>query len=433
MGKRIPVLAVPEPVAAARVASLPAEVTVAMEEVAGRVKDGLLAFSVATGLVVVRELLDAEITRLVGPKNAKQPGRTASRHGVTSGSLALGGRKVHVERPRARTTQGTEVSLDTWEAFSSGDLLDQVALERMLAGVATRRHADVADPLGEAIEAASSGTSRSSVSRRFVAATARALDELMSRDLSSLDVMVAMIDGVVLDGQCAVVALAITTDGRKVPVGLYLGDTENKTVVTALLADLVARGLSAQDGLLFVLDGGKALAAGVERVFGPKALIQRCTIHKRRNVADHLPREMAPRIDRRLGAAFAHADPAIGLARAKAIASEIEAQHPDAAASLREGLADMFTVRRLGVKGELARSLSTTNAIESTISIARRTMGNVKRWRDGSMKKRWVAAGMLEAERSYRRLRGCAQMPVLVAAVRAATAVTPSGYDEEVA
>ena len=328
MGKRIPALAVPEPVAAARVASLPAEVTVAMEEVAGRVKDGLLAFSVATGLVVVRELLDAEITRLVGPKHAKQPGRTASRHGVTTGSLALGGRKVHVERPRARTTQGTEVSLDTWEAFSSADLLDQVVLERMLAGVATRRHADVADPLGEAIEAASSGTSRSSVSRRFVAATARALDELMSRDLSSLDVIVAMIDGVVLDGQCAVVALAITTDGRKVPVGLYLGDTENKTVVTALLADLVARGLSAQDGLLFVLDGGKALAAGVERVFGPKALIQRCTIHKRRNVADHLPREMAPRIDRRLGAAFAHADPAIGLARAKAIASEIEAQHP---------------------------------------------------------------------------------------------------------
>jgi transposase-like protein len=246
-------------------------------------------------------------------------------------------------------------------------------------------------------------------------------------------VIVAMIDGVVLDGQCAVVALAITTDGRKVPVGLYLGDTENKTVVTALLADLVARGLSAQDGLLFVLDGGKALAAGVERVFGPKALIQRCTIHKRRNVADHLPRDIAARIDRRLGAAFAHADPATGLARAKAIASEIEAQHPDAAASLREGLADMFTVRRLGVKGELARSLSTTNPIESTISIARRTMGNVKRWRDGSMKKRWVAAGMLEAERSYRRLRGCAQMPVLVAAVRTATAVTPSGYDEEVA
>jgi putative transposase len=141
---------VPEPVAAARVASLPVEVTVAMEEVAGRVKDGLLAFSVATGLVVVCELLEAEITRLVGPKNAKQPGRTASRHGVTAGSLALGGRKVHLERPRARTTQGTEVSLDTWEAFSSGDLLDQVALERMLAGVATRRHVDVADPLGEA-------------------------------------------------------------------------------------------------------------------------------------------------------------------------------------------------------------------------------------------------------------------------------------------
>lgn len=223
------------------------------------------------------------------------------------------------------------------------------------------------------------------------------------------------------------------TDGRKVPVGLWLGDTENKTVVTALLADLVARGLSADAGLLVVLDGAKALASGVVKVFGDKALIQRCTIHKRRNVIDHLPKEIAPRIDRRFAAAFAQSNPTTGLARAKAIASEIEADHPDAAASLREGLADMFTVRRIGVSGELARSLTTTNAIESMISVARTTMGNVKRWQDGSMKKRWVAAGMLEAERSFRRLRGCAAMPVLVAALARATTSGPARYDAEVA
>ena len=433
MPKRIPVIATPEPAAAARLANLPFEGRVAMADVAPSIKEGLLAFASTTGLLVMSQMMEAELVARIGPKHARIPERAGSRHGATEGSVVLGGRKVSLERPRARSTDGTEIGLDSWAAFAGSDLLDQVVMERMLAGVATRRHADVGEPMGTDVDARTSATGRSSVSRRFLAATKRALDELMARDLSDLDVAVAMVDGIELAGQCAVAALVITVDGRKVPVGLWLGDTENKAVVTALLADLVARGLSAQKGLLVVLDGAKALAAGVRKVFGSRALIQRCTIHKRRNVADHLPKEIAPRIDRRLAAAFAHADPAVGLARARAIASEIEANHPDAAASLREGLADMFTVRALGVKGDLARSLSTTNAIESMISIARRTMGNVKRWQDGSMKKRWVAAGMLEAERSFRRLRGCAQMPVLVAAIQSATAAKSTGYDEEVA
>ena len=275
--------------------------------------------------------------------------------------------------------------------------------------------------------------SRSAVSRRFVRATTRALDELMARDLSELDTAVLMIDGIVVAGQCCVAALVITTDGRKVPVGLWLGDTENRTVVTDLLADLQARGLSAERGLLAVIDGGKALATAVRKVFDKQALIQRCTLHKRRNVAGYLSKEIAGRIDRRLASAFNHPDPAAGLARARSIAAELEADHPDAAASLREGLTDMFTVRRLGVDGRLARSLTNTNCIESMISVARRTMGNVKRWRDGRMKKRWMAAGVLEAERSFRRVKGCTAMPVLVAALRQATGVTPAKYDEEAA
>lgn len=433
MARKIPVMTVAEPAAAARLAGLPLEATVALADVAGSIKDGLLAFAATTGLLVMHQLLETELTRRIGPKHARIKERAGNRHGTTSGSVVLGGRKVRTERPRGRTREGTEIALDTWAAFSSEDLLGQVVMERMLAGVATRRHADVAEPIGAELEARQRATSRSAVSRRFVRATTRALDELMARDLSELDTAVLMVDGIVVAGQCCVAALAITTEGRKVPVGLWLGDTENTTVVTDLLADLQARGLSAERGLLVVIDGGKALARAVDKVFGQHALVQRCTLHKRRNVAGYLPKETAGRVDRRLAQAFNHVNPAAGLARAKAIAAELEADHPDAAASLREGLDDMFTVRRLGVDGRLARSLTNTNCIESMISVARTTMGNVKRWRDGRMKKRWAAAGMLEAERSFRRVKGCTAMPVLVAALRQAARVRPTAYDEEAA
>ena len=242
-----------------------------------------------------------------------------------------------------------------------------------------------------------------------------------------------IIDGLDVAGACVVAPLVITADGTKVPVGLWLGDTENKTVVTALLGDLVARGLRFDDGLLVVLDGAKALAAGVAKVFGDKALVQRCTLHKRRNVTGHLPAELAATIDGRLTLAFRDADWARGLATARSIAKTLEADHPDAAASLREGLEDMFTVRRLGIGGRLALTLTSTNPIESMISIARTTMGRVKKWKDGSMKKRWCAAGILEAERSFRRVKGHAEMPKLVAALRHHTnpnPATPTEYDQ---
>jgi transposase-like protein len=430
VGKRIPVITVAEPAAAARLTGLPLEARVALADVAGSIREGLMAFASTTGLLVMHQLMEAELAQRIGPRHARIEDRRASRHGTTTGSVVLGGRKVRATRPRGRTTEGTEVALDSWAVFSSTDLLDQVVMERMLAGVATRRHADVAEPLGAELEARSSAMSRSAVSRRFVRATRTALDGLMARDLSDLDAAVLMLDGIVLAGQCCVAALLITTDGRKVPAGLWLGDTESATVVTGLLADLSARGLSTEEGLLVVIDGAKALAAGVRRVFGEDALVQRCTLHKRRDVAGYLGKELAGRIDRRLAAAFAQPDPERGLARARAIAAELEADHPDAAASLREGLADMFTVRRLGVDGRLARTLTTTNPIESMLSVARTTMGNVKRWRDGTMKKRWLAAGLLEAERSFRRVKGCQSMPVLVAALRShVKGVTPAGYD----
>ena len=255
------------------------------------------------------------------------------------------------------------------------------------------------------------------MSRRFVAKTAKALEELLARDLTDLQVAVLMVDGICVAEHCCVVALAILADGTKLPVGLWLGDTENTTVVTHLLADLADRGLDASRGLLVVIDGAKALARAVRKVFGEAALIQRCTIHKRRNVTDHLPELERGPVDAKLARAFANPDPQAGLRAARELARTLQARHPGAAASLREGLEEMFTVSRLGVSERLARTLTSTNPVESMISIARTTTRNVKRWKDGQMVRRWTAAGMLNAERSFRRVKGCKDMPALVAAL----------------
>lgn len=434
MKKNVAALRVVEREDAAQLPELSDEMRLALTEVVDVAREGLLAMSVGVGLRVFAEMMQDELTAKVGAKHAKLSGRPASRHGSAPGSVVLGGRRVGVERPRARTSDGTEVALDTYAAFADDDLLSEVVMERMLAGLATRRHRSANEPVGADVEAAARSTSKSSVSRRFVARTKRALEELMARDLTDLDVAALMVDGVNVTEHCCVVALAICADGTKVPVGLWLGDTENKTVVTHLLADLIDRGLSVDGGLLVVIDGAKALAAAVAKVFGDHALVQRCTLHKRRNAADHLPADQRGWVDQRLARAFNHSDPAAGLRQARDLARQLQTRWPDAAASVREGLEDMFTVRRLGVSDRLARSLTNTNAIESMISVGRTTTRNVKRWRDGTMVKRWAAAGMLNAERSFRRLKGCKDMPVLIAALaRHIEAVTPQRDDEEVA
>ena len=429
--KKVPVVKVASSPSAVDVAGWPPEVSVALADIAGVMREGLLAMSTAAGLVVMRQMLDAELTGVVGAKHAKVgAGRVGNWHGTTSGPVVLGGRTVSVDRPRGRFVDGGEVELETWATFASEDLLRQVVVERMLAGVATRRHVDVAEPVGP-IE--SKGLSKSAVSRRFVAATEAATAALLARDLSELDVAAIMIDGLNVADQMIVVALVITTDGTKVPAGLALGDTENTVVVAGLLADLVARGLRFEHGILAVLDGARALHTAVRKVFGDRALIQRCTLHKRRNVTGYLPVEDRPVIDRRLALAFAQPDAAKGLRACRDLAAQLDAKHPDAAASLREGLEDMFCVARLGAPARLRTSLTNTNCVESMISIVRTTSGRVKHWRDGHMKKRWIAAGMLEAERSFRRIKGHADLAALVTATRATVAkttgaVTPPGY-----
>jgi transposase-like protein len=245
---------------------LPAEVRLALADIAGAAREGLLAMSVAAGMAVMQAMFDAEVTAACGPKGRHDPDRGAVRHGSGRGSVVLGGRRVAVTRPRARTVNGAEVPLPAYRLFAGEDQLSTVVMERMLAGLATRRHVAVGEPVGQQVAAQATATSRSAVSRRFIAATKTALAELLHRDLAPLQVKVLMVDGEHLAEHLAVVALAITADGTKVPVGLWEGSTENATVVKALLADLVARGLDASEGLLVVIDGAKALGRGARGV-----------------------------------------------------------------------------------------------------------------------------------------------------------------------
>jgi putative transposase len=406
---------------------LPEQVSIALGELAGAARDGLLALAVGTGMQVLGELLAADVDRLVGPKGRHNPGRTALRHGSEPGSVTLGGRRVRVDRPRVRTADKTrEVPVPTWEAFAGSELLDQLAVERMLARLSTRRYRAGLEPVGQAVEQTASGTSKSAVSRRFVAATEHALAELLARDLTGIDLVALMVDGVLVAGHCCVVALGITGDGTKVPLGLAEGATENATVVTALLAGLRDRGLDTTRPVLVVIDGAKALRRAVTDVFD-HPVIQRCQLHKLRNVTDRLPDHVASTIAKRMRRAYHQPDPLVAQAELEALARELDRSHPGAAGSLREGLAETLTIGRLGVPPTLARTLRSTNSIESMISICRDHAANVKRWRDGQMVLRWVAAGMGEAAKQFRRVNGHLHLPALRAALNAT--VTPDRYN----
>ncbi len=412
---------------------LPGELAVELAGIAGLCREGLMAVAVEAGLATAMAMMASEAEALCGGWNARDPERTHVRGGTAPTSVVMGGQKLPIRRPRVRSVEGDEeVPLETFGVFSQGDLLNRVVVERMLAGVATRSFERVADPIGTQARTRASSTSKSTVSRRFVTGTKKALTELMARNLAELDPVVVMIDGTDFAGATVVASMIVTADGTKVPVGLRLGDTENTTVVTEVLADLVERGLDVTSGVLVVIDGAKALAAGVRRVFGAHAVIQRCVLHKRRNVTDHLPKTDRSRVDSRLAGIFADPDPTSGLRRAKLLAAELAKTHPDAAGSLREGLDDMFTVRGLGIDGTLARTLTTTNMIESMFSIVDTTTRNVKRWRDeGDMRRRWAAAGMLEAETRFRRVKGYRQLGHLKSALTRHTAtVTPACHTD---
>ncbi|HEX9683108.1 MAG TPA: IS256 family transposase [Acidimicrobiales bacterium] len=394
---------------------------------AEHVREGLLAASTAVGLEVMAEMMEAEVTEVAGVKGRHDPDRTHTRHGGENGSVTLGGRRLPVRRPRVRTVgeNGHEVTLESYATFADADLLADGMVARMLAGISTRRYPVALEPVGEAVEEAATSTSKSAVSRRFVTATAERLAELCARPLDQARWPIVMLDGVHLGEHLLVVALGVTDDGVKVPLGVVEGSTENATVCTRLVTDLADRGLDADHGVLFVIDGGKALAKAIRATFGGKALIQRCRRHKERNVLDHLPEAERPLVQRKLRAAWASPDADTALRELTGLARALDKKRPGAAASLREGLDHTVTVNRLGVTGSLLKTIESTNPIESMIEIVRDHSRRVKRWQHGEMALRWTAAGMLAAEQQFRRVKGHRQLPHLLAALKHATADNP--------
>jgi putative transposase len=375
----------------------------------------LMELAVVSGLKVLHTMLEEDRTAVCGPRYVHQPDRQAVRAGTVASEVVLGGRKVAIRRPRVRG-DGHEVTLPTFQVFADTDPLNRRVVEQMLVGVATRQYGRSLEPTGADIR--TRGTSKSAVSRRFVAKTAAQLDAWRSTSLEALELVTLIVDSVHVGEHCVVVALGIDATGKKHALGLWDGSTENTTVCQSLLANLQSRGLRTDRSLLVILDGSKALHRAVTQLFGRAALIQRCQVHKRRNVLEHLPEGQRPWVRAILNRAYHRAEVAPARRLLQDLARRLEDSYPSAAESVREGLDETLTVLSVGISERLRHSLATTNAIESLLSRTRHVKRNVKRWRGGTMVVRWVAAGILEATKGFRRLQGKADMPKFIAALR---------------
>ncbi len=372
---------------------------------------------VLSGFGFVQDELEAERTALCGERYAHQERRQAVRAGHVPSSLVLGGRRVEIQRPRARSTDGHELRLPSWQGWSSHDPLDERAFEQMVLGVSTRRYARSLEPLPEEVEVR--GISKSAVSGRFVIGTERRLTELMRRDLSGLKLVALLIDGVHFVEHVVLAAVGIDVDGEKHPLGLREGATENAAACKALLEDLIERGLNPNRAILVVIDGAKGLRRAVLDIFGDRALIQRCQAHKKRNVADALPERMRASVRTAMTQAYASRDPKRARRLLENLVHKLQSAHPGAAASLREGVDESLTVIALHLPEGLERVLSSTNLIENLFSRVREVARRVKRWQGGTMILRWTAAGVLEAERHFRKIAGYRALPKLAAALHA--------------
>lgn len=370
---------------------------------------------ISAGLEAIAAMLEDERKEVCGPKYQHSSTRAASRAGTTRGELAVGGRRVSVARPRVRSIDGHEVKLRTWEELSKDDPLQRRAVEQMVIGVSTRKY----DRSLERIDVEHRGTSKSAVSRRFVAMTEARLEAVRAADLSSFNLAVLMIDGIHIDSHVVLVALGIDGDGHKKVLGFHEGATENARACKDLLGNLQERGLPMDRSTLIVIDGSKALRKAVGDVFGEHAVVQRCQVHKRRNVVDHLPESKKERIGMAMSQAYRSSSATTARKLLLNLARSLEKEHPSAAASLREGLDETLTVMDFKLPAVLARSLSTTNPIENIQSGIRRVCHRVTRWRGGTMVLRWVGTALAEHSRGFRRMRGHAGMPRLMHVLRA--------------
>jgi putative transposase len=399
------------------------------EELLGLIQDSLGGLAVELGLLVASAILEDEVTRLCGRRYERQPGRTHTRYGRQGGVVTLGGQKLPIDRPRVRQAGGGgEVALENYGKLQSAVAMPRAVLRRMVRGVSTRDYEDVVDMARDGF-----GVGKSSVSREFVRASAADVKALAERRFDGDHFAAVMIDGVEYAGETMVVALGIKDDGTKRVLGLRQGATENAEVGTALLEDLVGRGLDTGRPTLFVLDGSKALHAAVTRVWGRNAVIQRCQVHKRRNVRAHVPEKHHAELERQLSKAYHETDFATAKASLEGTARWLDRLNPDAGSSLREGLEETLTVVKLGVPGVLRRTLATTNPIESALSVTRRVTARVTRWRDGDMRRRWCVAGLLRAESKFRRVKGHRHMPILLKALESQVQNREAGNGREVA
>lgn len=369
------------------------------------------------GLLALRELLDGDAERMAGPKGRHQRERTHHHWGTANSPLAFAGRHISIKRPRVRRRGGGEAELPLLRQFQEQDPLPERVVNQILLGVSTRGYEKSIEPAPAGVR--SRGASRSAASRHLVARTSATMRSHLARRLDDLDVLVLMLDGLVVAEHTVVAALGITVDGTKIPLGLWLGSTENTTICTELLQDLLNRGLRVTGRLLCVIDGGKGVRKAVTDVFGDLAVIQRCQIHKRRNIRDHLSEKRRAYVARALNDAYKSDTVDTARKRLRSLASWLERNGEDgAAASLREGLEETLTVLKLGLPPTLRRTLATTNPIENMNGTVRRVTRNVKRWRGGAMVRRWTALAMLTAQKRFRRIKGHRDLPVLLRALR---------------
>ena len=383
------------------------------------IKKGLFAFVQQMGMLAFTELLEAEAEAIVGPKGRHMKGRSHHHWGAASTPLPFGGRQVVVDRPRVRSRGkgGQEVELPSIARARETDPMPEGVAERVVLGVSTRGYRRSLEPVEDALD--TRGESKSNVSRTLIERTTEKLAEFLGRRLDDLCLAAMFIDGIEVGAHAVIIALGVTEDGTKVPLGVWCGSTENHVVAGALLQNLIERGLRVEAPLLFVIDGGKGIRKALADVFGNRAVVQRCQVHKARNVREHLPKERRAYVARQLRDAYHSRGVKTAKAKLGQLASWLEANGEDsAAASLREGLDETLTVLRLGLPTTLRRTLSTTNAIENLNSTLRRVLRNVKRWRGEKMIARWVALGLAEAQRGFHRVKGHAQLSVLLAALR---------------
>lgn len=389
------------------------ELPVSMAEVIGGVSAEIERLAGEAGLLIMQSVMNAEVESLAGPKGRHDPDRQVTRWTGQQGYVVLGGKKVKTTKPRVRSMEGHEVALESYERFQSPPRRQSSIMRKLINGISTRKYTKAVEDFTEGY-----GISKSAVSRELVVATRDSLKSLCERRLDAIGrLAVLMIDGKTIKGECVVVALGVDFTGKKHVLGLVQGGTENSTVVQHLLDDLIERGLDPKQKMLLVLDGSKALRKAVRKMLGDDCPVQRCQLHKRRNVVELLPKEYQGSADQRLRTAYTMADYDQAKAQLLKTVDWLEGINPSAAGSLREGLEDTLTLHRLGVPEELRKSLRSTNLIESALSVTETVMGRVKRWRGGDMRLRWTAAGLLMAERRFRRIRGYEKMSKLLAAL----------------